>query len=116
MPSKLAVTLLQKIPLIGNASGSREVPIREFIVDHFRIAHRKAFPHSTFDTSSIDRGDSNAIRKAFREYTETALRAELDAHEWSGQSERDIFGSGDRFQNPVRSEGGTKDTQGSRSD
>ena len=99
MPSKLAVTLLQKIPLIGCASSSREVPFREFIIDHFRIAHREAFPHSTFDTSSIDGGDSNAIRKAFREYTETALRAELDAYEWSGQNVRDIFGNGDRFQN-----------------
>lgn len=116
MPSKLAVTLLQKIPLIGSASSSREVPFREFIVDHFRIAHREAFPHSTFDTSSIDRGDSNAIRKAFREYTETALRAELDPYEWSGRNVRDIFRNGDRFQNPFQPEGGTKDTQGSRSD
>jgi hypothetical protein len=116
MPGKLAVTLLQKIPQIGCASSRREVPFREFIIDHFRIAHREAFPHSTFDTSSIDRGDSNAIRKAFREYTETALRAELDAYEWSGQNVRDIFGSGDRIQNPLQSAGGTKDTQGSRSD
>jgi hypothetical protein len=94
MPSKLAVTLLQKIPLIGSASSSREVPFREFIVDHFRIAHREAFPHSTFDTSSIDRGDSNAIRKAFREYTETALRAELDLYEWSGHNLRAFSGAG----------------------
>lgn len=101
MPSKLTVTLLRNIPLIGSASSSREVPYWEFNVNHFRIAHREVFPHSTFDTSSIDRGDSDAIRKAFREYTETALRAELDPYEWSGQNVRDNFRSGNDFRIPT---------------
>jgi hypothetical protein len=102
LPSKLTVISLKKIPLIGNASSSREVPFREFIADHFRIAHREAFPHSTFDTSSIDRVDSDAIWEAFREYTETALRAELNQYEWSGHNVRGNFGNGDRFENPFR--------------
>ena len=63
----------------------RMVPFREFIIAHLRIAHCGAFPHSTFDTSSKDMRDSSAIREAFRDYTETALRAELDQYEWSGR-------------------------------
>jgi len=57
--------------------------LRECIAALFRIAHREDFPHSTFDTSSIDSDDSDAICEAFRDYTETALRAELDQYEWS---------------------------------
>ena len=70
-----------------NASTARwqADPLRENIAALFRIAHREAFPHSTFDTSSIDSGDSDAICEAFRDYTETALRAELDQYEWSGR-------------------------------
>lgn len=53
-------------------------------VDSIRIAHSEAFPHSTFDTSSIKRGDSDANWEAFRDYTETALPTEPDTFEQSG--------------------------------
>jgi hypothetical protein len=41
----------------------------------FSIAHLNALPHGSLDTSAIDSGNSCTIRKALREYTETALPA-----------------------------------------
>ena len=38
----------------------------------FSIAHLNALPHSSLDTSLIDNGSSSTIRKATKEYTETA--------------------------------------------
>ncbi|MGA2754288.1 MAG: hypothetical protein ABSE53_11010 [Terracidiphilus sp.] len=72
-------------------------PFGECIAALFRIAHREAFPHSTFDTSSIDSGDSGAIGEAFRDYTETALRAELDQYEQSGRNVQAFSEAGIEF-------------------
>jgi hypothetical protein len=66
------------------------------MIASFRIAHRGVFPHSTFGTSSKELRDSDAILEAFREYTETALRAELDQYEWSGRVVRVNFEDGNR--------------------
>jgi hypothetical protein len=82
---EFTVNLSWNSPLIASAAGWQADPLREYIAALFRIAHREAFPHSTFDTSSIDSDDSDAICEAFRDYTETALRAELDQYEWSGR-------------------------------
>jgi hypothetical protein len=71
--------------------------LRECIATLFRIAHREAFPHSTFDTSSIESGDSDAIFEAFRDYTETALRAELNQYERSGRNVKAFSESGIEF-------------------
>jgi len=45
----------------------------QLIGTNFSIAHLDALPHSSFDTSLIDKGISCTIRKALKEYTETAL-------------------------------------------
>ena len=84
-------------PQNASAARCRANPLRECIAALFRIAHREAFPHSTFDTSSIESGDSHAICDAFRDYTETALRAELDQYEWSGRNVRAFSEAGTEF-------------------
>jgi hypothetical protein len=62
---------------------------RKQMIAYFRIAHGDVFPHSTFGTSSKDRRVSKVFLEAFKEYTETALRAELDQYE---RSERAVTG------------------------
>jgi hypothetical protein len=51
------------------------MPFRQFTGTTISIAHLHALAHSSLGTSLIDNGNSCTIRKALREYTETALPA-----------------------------------------
>jgi hypothetical protein len=51
------------------------MPFRQFIGTTISIAHLQALAHSSLGTSLIDNGNSCTVRKALREYTETALPA-----------------------------------------
>ena len=46
-----------------------------YIGTNISIAHLHALAHSSLGTSLIDNGNSCTVRKALREYTETALPA-----------------------------------------
>lgn len=66
------------------------MPIRRYVGTTISIAHLHALAHSSLGTSLIDNGNSCTVRKALREYTETALPAPgllLNDLSWAGRAD-----------------------------